>query len=125
MGRGTKHGGPQGCSARGAPSGDGRVEIQALGRYEILAKIASGGMGTVYLGRLGRPGLERLYAIKRLHPHLAEEPEFVDMFVDEARLAARIRHPNVVSILEIGKDEGSFFLVMDYVQGATPAELAV
>ena len=102
----------------------GRAEIQSLGRYEILARIASGGMGTVYLGRLGGPGrFERLYAIKQLHPHLADEPAFVDMFLDEARLAARIRHPNVVSILEIDEDQGSYFLVMDYVEGATPAEL--
>src|SRR5262249_44042049 len=58
-----------------------------------------------------------------MHAHLADQQEFIDMFVDEARLAARIHHPNVVSILEIGHSDGTYFLVMDYVEGVTPAEM--
>ena len=74
----------------------GSVTVRA-GRYELLRAIASGGMATVHLGRaLGEGGFERLVAVKVMHAHLAEEPEFVAMFLDEARLAARIRHPNVV-----------------------------
>jgi len=67
------------------------------GRYELLDTIASGGMATVHLGRaVGAGGFERLVAIKTMHPHLSSEPDFVGMFLDEARLAARIRHPNVI-----------------------------
>jgi serine/threonine-protein kinase len=88
------------------------------GRYELIRAIASGGMATVHLGRaLGAGGFERLVAIKVMHAHLAEEPEFVDMFLDEARLAARIRHPNVVGTIDIQQDEQGLFLVMDYVEG--------
>lgn len=76
---------------------------QLIDRYELVAEIASGGMATVFLARLtGVGGFQRLVAIKRLHPHLAGEKEFVDMFLDEARLAAGIHHPNVVPILEVG-----------------------
>ena len=88
------------------------------GRYELIRSIASGGMATVHLGRaLGEGGFERLVAIKVMHAHLAEEPEFVAMFLDEARLAARIRHPNVVGTIDIQRDEQGLILVMDYVEG--------
>ena len=88
------------------------------GRYELLRAIASGGMATVHLGRaLGEGGFERLVAIKVMHAHLADEPEFVAMFLDEGRLAARIRHPNVVGTIDIQQDEQGLFLVMDYVDG--------
>ncbi|AKT42654.1 serine/threonine-protein kinase [Chondromyces crocatus] len=86
------------------------------GRYETLRPIASGGMATVYLGRaLGGGGFERLVAIKVLHPHVSSEPEFVAMFLDEARLAAQIHHPNVVATLDLVQDP--LFLVMEYVEG--------
>lgn len=94
------------------------------GRYEILAEIASGGMATVYLGRLASaPGFERQVAIKKLHPHLERQKDFIEMFLDEARIAARIHHPNVVQTLEFGADENGHFLVMDYVEGPTLAKL--
>jgi serine/threonine-protein kinase len=81
-------------------------------------------MATVFLARLaGVAGFQRMYAIKRLHPHLAKEGEFVDMFLDEARLAARIHHPNVVSILEVGTSEHGYYLVMEYIEGDTAARL--
>ena len=81
-------------------------------------------MATVFLARLeGVAGFQRLYAIKRLHPHLANEKEFVDMFLDEARLAARIHHPNVVSVLEVGTSERGYYLVMEYIEGDTAARL--
>lgn len=77
---------------------DGNLILPAtLGRYEAFGEIASGGVASVYLGRmLGKGGFERTVAIKILHRHLAIDPEFVAMFLDEARLSARIRHPNVV-----------------------------
>jgi serine/threonine protein kinase len=88
------------------------------GRYETLREIASGGMAKVHLGRaLGAGGFERLVAIKAMHPHLAGEQEFVDMFLDEARLAARIRHPNVVGTIDVQQDAEGIFLVMEYVEG--------
>ncbi len=81
-------------------------------------------MATVYLGRIsGAGGFQRFVAIKRLHPHLAREPEFIQMFLDEARLAARIHHPNVVPILEIGATDAGYYLVMEYVEGDTLARL--
>lgn len=90
-----------------------------LGRYEVLTQLASGGMAAVYVARAkGVAGFERLVAIKVLHPHLAYEEEFISMFLDEARLAARIRHPNVVPTLDISDTEGDgFFLVMEYIEG--------
>ena len=90
-----------------------------LGRYEVLTLLASGGMATVYVARAqGVAGFERLVAIKVLHPHLAHDEDFISMFLDEARLAARIRHPNVVGTLDISDTQGEgYFLVMEYVEG--------
>jgi len=90
-----------------------------LGRYEVLAQLASGGMATVYAARAqGVAGFERLVAVKVLHPHLAHDDEFISMFLDEARLAARIRHPNVVPTLDISDSQGDgYFLVMEYIEG--------
>lgn len=90
-----------------------------LGRYEILTQLASGGMASVYIARSqGVAGFERLVAIKVLHPHLAYEQEFISMFLDEARLAARIRHMNVVPTLDISDSPGDgYFLVMEYIEG--------
>ncbi len=104
---------------------------ERLDRFELIAELASGGMATVFLARLsGAGGFQRLYAIKRLHPHLASDGEFIQMFLDEARLAARIHHPNVVPILEIGTagepesgDVDRYYLVMEYIEGDTVARL--
>jgi serine/threonine-protein kinase len=102
--------------ANEAPIGH-QPTVERLGRYEILGEIASGGMATVFLGRVtGAKGFQRLVAIKRLHPHLESEEEFVSMFLDEARLAAKIRHPNVVGTLDVEDDE-HLYLVMEYVEG--------
>jgi serine/threonine protein kinase len=99
-------------------------EGERLDRFELIAELASGGMATVFLARLsGVAGFQRLVAIKRLHPHLAREPEFVEMFLDEARLAARIHHPNVVPIQEVGESDRGYYLVMDYVEGDTLAHM--
>jgi len=95
-----------------------------VGRYALYEKIASGGMASVHIGRLVGPvGFARTVAIKRMHPQFAEDPEFVSMFLDEARLAARIRHPNVVSTLDVVALKGELFLVMDYVPGESLARL--
>jgi serine/threonine protein kinase len=97
---------------------------QRVDRYELMGEIASGGMATVYLARLtGMGGFQRFVAMKRLHPHLASEKEFVEMFLDEARIAARIHHPNVVPILEVGASPVGYYLVMEYIEGDTLARL--
>jgi serine/threonine-protein kinase len=89
-----------------------------LGRYALYGVIASGGMAKVHLGRvLGAAGFSRVVAIKRLHAQFGAEPSFVSMFLDEARLASRIRHPNVVPTLDVVATDGELFLVMEYVQG--------
>jgi serine/threonine protein kinase len=99
---------------------DPHDERRRLDRYELIGEIASGGMASVFLARLpGVAGFQRFFAIKRLHPHLADEQEFIDMFLDEARIAAGIHHPNVVPILEIGTSEAGYYLVMDYIEGDT------
>jgi serine/threonine-protein kinase len=101
------------------------VEPRVIGRYALHDEIASGGMATVHLGRLiGSVGFARTVAIKRLHAHCAKEPDFVSMFVDEARLVARIRHPNVVPTLDVVSEGEELFLVMEYVHGASLAKLA-
>ncbi len=95
-------------------------ERRRLDRYELIGEIAAGGMASVFLARAaGVAGFQRFFAIKRLHPHLADEQEFIDMFLDEARLAAGIHHPNVVPILEVGTTDAGYYLVMDYIEGDT------
>jgi serine/threonine-protein kinase len=95
-----------------------------IGRYLLFGEIAAGGMATVHFGRLSGPaGFSRTVAIKRLHAQYAKDPDFVGMFLDEARLAARIRHPNVVPTLDVVQTEDEMFLVMEYVQGESLAKL--
>ena len=97
---------------------------RVLGRYALYDTIASGGMATVHVGRmLGPVGFARTVAIKRLHPQFAGDPEFVAMFLDEARLVARISHPNVVPTLDVVATDGELFLVMEYVRGESLAKL--
>jgi serine/threonine-protein kinase len=89
-----------------------------IGRYEILGFLASGGMAEIFLGCLRGPmGVDRPVVIKRILPHLARQRAFVDMFLDEARIVAGIRHPNVVDVLELGHEHGELFLVMEYLEG--------
>jgi len=101
------------------------TNVRVVGRYALYGAIAAGGMATVHLGRLlGPVGFSRTVAIKRLHAQFASDPEFVSMFLDEARLAARIRHPNVVPTLDVVATGGELFLVMDYVPGESAARLS-
>lgn len=99
-------------------------EPRIIGRYALYGEIAAGGMATVHFGRLVGPvGFSRTVAIKRLHPQFAKDPEFVSMFLDEARLAARVQHPNVVATLDVVPLGGEVFLVMEYVQGEALSRL--
>lgn len=95
-------------------------------RYRVHAAIASGGMATVYVGALHGPnGFERRVAIKRAHAHLLRDPTTRRMLVEEARLASRMNHPNVVGVRDVEENAGELFLIMDYVEGASLSRLLV
>jgi serine/threonine-protein kinase len=91
---------------------------RVLNRYTIVGKLAQGGMAEVYLARQQGPaGYQKLVVVKRVRPHLARDPDFVAMFVNEARLAAMINHPNVVQIFDLGEEHGDWYLAMEYLDG--------
>lgn len=91
---------------------------ERIGRYELCFELASGGMATVYLARAdGPPGFQKLVALKRIHPHLAQEQDYVHMFLDEAHIASRITHPNVCSVFDFGEADGEYFIAMEYLVG--------
>jgi eukaryotic-like serine/threonine-protein kinase len=95
-----------------------------LGRYQIVGELATGGMAEILLGRVVGPSrFERPVVLKRILPHLARQPAFVEMFLDEARISARIRHPNVIHIEELAQEGGEVFLVMEYLEGESAAGL--
>lgn len=98
-----------------------------LGKYELISKLATGGMAEVYLAReRGLAGMERFVVIKRILPHLAQHQSFVDMFLREGRLIARLNHPNIVQIYELGADAGQqYFMALEYIPGITLRELQV
>jgi serine/threonine-protein kinase len=107
-----------------APSPPASAPFAVVGRYAIFDEIASGGMATVHLGRLlGAAGFSRTVAIKRLHPQFSRDQEFAAMFMDEARLASRINHPNVVQTLDVVPVDKEILLVMEYVHGVPFAHL--
>lgn len=89
-----------------------------LGKYQLIRKLASGGMAEVYLARAAGPmGFEKQVVVKRILPHLAEEENFISMFQSEARLAAQLNHPNVVQVFDFGVADNSYFLVMEFIDG--------
>lgn len=92
--------------------------METYGRYQFLTKLATGGMAQVFLAReRGLEGFDRLVVLKRILPHLAENEEFVRMFLQEARVAARLNHPNIAGIYDVGKEGESYYIVMEYVHG--------
>src|SRR5205085_2166507 len=97
---------------------------RSVGRYLLYGELAAGGMATVHFGRLSGPvGFSRTVAIKKLHPQFAKDPDFAAMFLDEARLCGRIRHPNVVPTLDVVTHEGEVLIVMEYVPGEALSKL--
>ncbi|MBI5533984.1 MAG: serine/threonine protein kinase [Deltaproteobacteria bacterium] len=109
----------------GFAAGPRSTPTRLLGRYVLGHEIASGGMASVHIGRMvGSAGFARTVAIKRLHTHLAKDQGFASMLLDEARLACRIRHPNVVMTLDVVASGGEFFLVLEYVHGESLRGLA-
>jgi serine/threonine-protein kinase len=89
-----------------------------LDRYELLCPLAYGGMASVWLARFGgRLGFERMVVVKMILPQYSQDPRFQEMFLDEARIASKIEHSNVARILDIGEHQGSYFIVMEWVDG--------
>jgi eukaryotic-like serine/threonine-protein kinase len=105
------------------PSEEVRLTIMGdqdntFGKYRLIAELGHGGMADVYLAVVQGPaGFSKLQVIKQLRPHLADEPDFVRMFLDEARLAARLNHPNVVQTNEVGQEGRRHYLSMEYLDG--------
>ena len=101
-----------------------RATPERIGRYELRFELASGGMGSVFLARLdGTAGFEKLVALKRIHPHLAREADCIEMFLDEAKIASRITHPNVCSVFDFGQVDGEYYIAMEYLVGEPLARL--
>ena len=93
-------------------------DLPRLGKYQLIRKIAAGGMAEVFLARSEGPaGFSKLAVVKRILPHLIENEEFVQMFLNEARLAAQLNHPNVIQIFELGQQDDIYFLAMEVVDG--------
>ncbi len=104
---------PSAFSTRPKPASPKRI-----GRYELRFELASGGMANVYLARAeGAPGFQKLIALKRIHSHLATEKDYVEMFLDEARIASRITHANVCSVFDFGEADGEYYIAMEYLVG--------
>ena len=101
-----------------------RREQYFLGRYRVVSELGRGGMASVHLGRLDGPGgFQKWVAVKRIHAHLVENDQFVDMFLDEARMAAGISHNNVAHVFDLGKDDDTYWLVMEYLHGEPLREI--
>jgi serine/threonine protein kinase len=93
--------------------------MASIGRYRIVKKLATGGMAEVYLAKVAGPGgFEKHVVVKQILPQLADSELYVKMFLEEARLAAQLDHPNIVHVFDFGEVEGSYFLAMEYVEGA-------
>lgn len=97
-------------------------QLAPSSRYELLLRLAAGGMGAVYLG-IDRSQPGSIYAIKRAHSHLLDEESFRKMFVTEARLASRIRHPNAVGVLAVDESDDELLMVMQYIEGGSLGDL--
>ena len=110
-----------------APAGELlNLAPETIGRYQLITRLAVGGMAEIFLAcERGIAGLERRIVIKRILPQLAEQERFLEMFLREARIVARISHPNVVGIHELGEDQGQYYIAMEYLEGLTARELVL
>ncbi|HET7502837.1 MAG TPA: protein kinase, partial [Kofleriaceae bacterium] len=91
-----------------------------LGRYELLARLATGGMGEIFLARMeGAAGFEKLFVVKRILPHLADDSRFRAMLIAEARIASMMSHANICHVYELGETDGQLYIVMEYLEGIT------
>ncbi|MBL8957406.1 MAG: protein kinase [Myxococcaceae bacterium] len=91
---------------------------QAVGNYQLIKKLATGGMAEVWLAnQIGIEGFNRHIVVKRILPHLSEDPEFVQMFLNEAKIASRFNHPNIAQIYDLGQGDGQYFIAMEFIHG--------
>src|SRR2546430_14112798 len=91
---------------------------QSFGRYRIRGVLGEGGMGRLYVAeQTGIEGFAKIVALKRILPHLADSPPFRSLFLNEARIAARLEHPNIVATYELGEVEGTYFMALEYLPG--------
>jgi serine/threonine protein kinase len=91
---------------------------QTIGKYALVKKLATGGMAEVWLARQeGIEGFNRHIVVKRILPHLSEDPEFVQMFLNEAKIASRFSHPNIAQIYDLGNSDGQYFIAMEFIHG--------
>ena len=96
----------------------------SFGKYQLIARLATGGMAEIFLARqMGIAGFEKLLVVKRILPHLAREKAFIQMFLDEARIAARLNHPNIVQIYDLGRVRDQYFIAMEYLEGESLASV--
>jgi serine/threonine-protein kinase len=92
--------------------------VPEIGKYHLLAELARGGMGNVYLAAMQGPGgFNKLVVVKELKPEFSGDETYIAMFLDEARLAARLNHPNIVQTNEVGSDGSRHYLVMEFLDG--------
>src|SRR5262245_30441487 len=97
---------------------------EQFGKYQILGHVATGGMADIHLARtMGVGGFEKLVVVKRILPNLAADAHFVQMFVEEARLAATLQHPNIVQVYDIGVVDGDYFFSMEFLHGEDVSHL--
>ena len=98
--------------------------LPRLGRYQVLSKLAEGGMAEIFLAKaLGAMGFERLVAIKLIRPHLTEDPDFVKMFLDEARIAMHLHHRNIVQTSDLERADNTYFIAMEFIHGVNVYDL--
>lgn len=108
----------QPASPGGLAASSGSMGVTEFGRYQLIRKLGSGGMAEVFLARvLGEAGFAKEVALKIMHQNLAKQPEVVDHFLDEARLATRLNHPNIVQIIDLGRQGDDYFIAMEFVDG--------
>jgi serine/threonine-protein kinase len=109
------------------PTDDPVVWQQGLtvGRYSLVSRIAIGGMAEIWLARqVGLQGFEKFVVIKRILDGLGTDPDFVGMFLDEARIAAQLNHPHIVQIFDLGQEAGAFYIAMEYLPGENLSAIA-
>jgi len=92
--------------------------VEMIGKYELIRPLATGGMAELFLARTqGALGFAKTVVVKRIRPHLLDDPQFLLMFLNEAKLAAQLNHPNIVQIFDFGEVADSYFIAMEYVDG--------
>jgi eukaryotic-like serine/threonine-protein kinase len=97
---------------------------KSLGKYTLLGKLTAGGMGEIFLAELeGAAAFRKLCVVKRILPHLADDPQLAEAFFNEARIAARFTHPNVCHVFELGEEEGEYYIAMEYLEGVSLFEM--